>query len=681
MRAKALAIEPEELFQRYQDVQQYVGWTNEDVERIRAASAIVTPHFDELVEDFYAEIDRHPEARKVITGGDEQVERLKGTLRTWLAQLFTGPYDTKYVARRWRVGLRHVEIGLDQVYTNAALSRIQDGLIRLLRDNWRKEQSELLVTVQSLNKLVNLDLAMIEDADNAHFLLELGVVKRDDFEIQWRNTGRWRLIHDIYGEMQLPFMYGWALHYANMIEDETKRPGQLDEAFAKLKGVADQDLTAEGAARIHNLMGRVLILQANLKKAQLRKIAIENAKKVQRKPGDKPKPLVVPPLPALMQANYAKAQKFINQAVAAKTRNPMIPFVGRLALSEAIAQSGQKQQAMTMLKQLANDKLCEMLGYGLDEMVDLTVSDIQPGLATQDVMEQLCDPLLGQHSLTEDVPLKRKNGSTIYVDMSSFPIVVGNRAYLLDIFKEVTERRWAQQQQLQVLDQLRRANSELKEFVRVLQFDMKALLGRVSLWRDTVRQAEDPVQLEALVGRAERLGALISTVSQYSAIGTRIETTLVDLNDLVQKTISHLALPEGVEILTEGTWPVARFDRAKMTDVLYNLLANGVQSLREGAGSIRLRCIEEASRYTLSVSDTGIGIDEQEYDRIFQMFYRILDDMEEADRLGMGLTVVKKSVEAWGGRIWVESEVGTGSTFYFTVPKADTMPTVNSALA
>ncbi|MCH8215840.1 MAG: PAS domain-containing sensor histidine kinase [Planctomycetes bacterium] len=318
---------------------------------------------------------------------------------------------------------------------------------------------------------------------------------------------------------------------------------------------------------------------------------------------------------------------------------------------------------------LANDKLCEMLGYGLDEIVDLTVADIQPSLASEDVVEQLCDPLLGRHSLTENVPLKRKNGSTMYVDMSSFPIVVGNRRYLLDIFKEVTERRWAQQQQLQVLDQLRGANRELSEFVRVLQVDVKALLGRVNLWRDTVSQAEDPVQLDALVGRAERLGALISTVSQYSAIGTRSETTLVDLNDLVQETVSRLALPEGVEILREGTWPVARFDRAKMTDVLYHLLANGVQSLSAGAGSIRLRCVEEASRYTLSVSDTGRGIDEQEHDRIFQMFYRILDDTEAEDRLGMGLTVVRKSVEAWGGRIWVESEVGTGSTFYFTVPK------------
>lgn len=321
---------------------------------------------------------------------------------------------------------------------------------------------------------------------------------------------------------------------------------------------------------------------------------------------------------------------------------------------------------------LANDKLCEMLGYGLDEIVDLTVSDIQPALATEDVVEQLCDPLLGQHSLTENVPLKRKNGSTIYVDMSSFPIVVGNRGYLLDIFKEVTERRWAQQQQLQVLDQLRKANSELKEFVRVLQFDVKALLERVSRWRERVPQAEDPLQLDALVGRAERLGALISTVSQYSAIGPRSETTLVDLNDLVQETISRLAPPEGVEILREGTWPVARFDRAKMTDVLYNLLANGVQSLSEGAGSIRLRCVEEASRYTLSVSDTGRGIDEREYNSIFQMFYRVWDDTEEEDRLGMGLAVVKKSVEAWGGRIWVESEVGTGSTFYFTVPRDPT---------
>src|SRR5271166_2376526 len=97
-----------DLFRRYQDLQLYVGWTRTDEERIRAAAPLVDPHFPSLIDDFYAEIERHPDARRVITGGVQQIERLKGTLLQWLHELFFSPYDADYVVRRWRVGYRHV---------------------------------------------------------------------------------------------------------------------------------------------------------------------------------------------------------------------------------------------------------------------------------------------------------------------------------------------------------------------------------------------------------------------------------------------------------------------------------------------------------------------------------------------------------------------------------------------
>src|SRR6516165_9467179 len=118
-------MQADELFRRYQDLQAYVGWTADDEQRVRSAGPIVEASFPGLIEDFYAEIERHPDARRVITGGAAQIERLKGTLLNWLRELLAGRYDADYVARRWRVGWRHVEIGLDQVYTNVALSRLR----------------------------------------------------------------------------------------------------------------------------------------------------------------------------------------------------------------------------------------------------------------------------------------------------------------------------------------------------------------------------------------------------------------------------------------------------------------------------------------------------------------------------------------------------------------------------
>lgn len=158
------------LFDRYRELQQYASWTDADASRVEAVGPLVHDRLPDLVDDFYAEIERHPNATKVITGGAEQVQRLKGTLTRWLEELVGGRYDADYVARRWRVGYKHVEIGLDQVYTNMALSRLRTGLIGVLGNRWNRSPQELTDTLRSLHKLLDLDLAIIEDAYQSEYL-------------------------------------------------------------------------------------------------------------------------------------------------------------------------------------------------------------------------------------------------------------------------------------------------------------------------------------------------------------------------------------------------------------------------------------------------------------------------------------------------------------------------------
>jgi signal transduction histidine kinase len=160
----------DQLFERYQELQRYVAWTPEDAERVRSVADMLVGHLFPLIEDFYAEIERHPEARKVITGGQQQIERLKVTLRAWLRELLFGPYDRDYVLRRWKVGWRHVEIGLDQVYTNVALSRLRRGLLQALEESWQANLRDLLLIRRSMNTLLDLDLAIIEDAYQCEYL-------------------------------------------------------------------------------------------------------------------------------------------------------------------------------------------------------------------------------------------------------------------------------------------------------------------------------------------------------------------------------------------------------------------------------------------------------------------------------------------------------------------------------
>jgi signal transduction histidine kinase len=152
------------LFTRYAELRDYVGWTETDAELVASIGPRLEPHFDAIVADFYDMIARHPAARRAITGGEPQVERLKRTLRLWIGDLFSGCYDAEYVERRWRVGLRHTEIGLDQVYCNVAMCRIRTGLQDALHREWEGEPSRLRAASLALGKLLDLDLAVIEDA-------------------------------------------------------------------------------------------------------------------------------------------------------------------------------------------------------------------------------------------------------------------------------------------------------------------------------------------------------------------------------------------------------------------------------------------------------------------------------------------------------------------------------------
>lgn len=176
-------MDTERLFERYQELQRYVGWTDDDARHVHAVAPLLAPHLPAMIEDFYAEIDRHPNARKVVTGGQEQIQRLKGTLLTWLTELLAGCYDREYVSRRWRVGWRHVEIGLDQVYTNAALSRLRRGVLFAIDALERQNAlpgglEDRLALRRALNTLFDLDLAIIEDAYQSEFVARLQRVER-----------------------------------------------------------------------------------------------------------------------------------------------------------------------------------------------------------------------------------------------------------------------------------------------------------------------------------------------------------------------------------------------------------------------------------------------------------------------------------------------------------------------
>ncbi len=136
--------------------------------------------------------------------------------------------------------------------------------------------------------------------------------------------------------------------------------------------------------------------------------------------------------------------------------------------------------------------------------------------------------------------------------------------------------------------------------------------------------------------------------------------------------LNAIAPPENITVTIGNELPVIECEATRITQVFQNLLSNAIKYMDKPQGQIRVGCVEEESCWKFSVTDNGPGIEEKYFERIFQMF-QTLSPRDEVESTGVGLTVVKKIIEMYGGGIWVESVVGDGSTFFFTLPKQHAM--------
>lgn len=165
-RDKALELMPDgnELMARYIELREYIGLQEHDFRYAIDAWPLIEPYVVEHVDDFYDQILLTPAASSVITGGIAQVERLKATLVIWIGDLFQGNYDETFVRRRWIVGWRHVKIGLPQKWTAAALCRLRDRLLMSLAQQWKDDVLVFEKTASAITRMMDLDLALIQDA-------------------------------------------------------------------------------------------------------------------------------------------------------------------------------------------------------------------------------------------------------------------------------------------------------------------------------------------------------------------------------------------------------------------------------------------------------------------------------------------------------------------------------------
>ena len=241
------------------------------------------------------------------------------------------------------------------------------------------------------------------------------------------------------------------------------------------------------------------------------------------------------------------------------------------------------------------------------------------------------------------------------------------------------EKQHAEGELKAAVEKLTVANRELADFAHVAAHDLKAPLrtiGTVAGWLLTdyggKLDQQGREQLNLLITRTERMNEHINSLLRYSEIGYATEKKEdVNLDSLLKEIITEINVPENIEIVIENELPVVMMgEKVRMRQVLQNLLDNAVKYMDKPQGQIRIDCVEEGDFWKFSIADNGPGIEEEYFEKIFKMFQTLIP-RDEFEATGIGLAIVKKIIGMYGGNIWVESQPGQGSTFFFTLPKQE----------
>jgi light-regulated signal transduction histidine kinase (bacteriophytochrome) len=274
------------------------------------------------------------------------------------------------------------------------------------------------------------------------------------------------------------------------------------------------------------------------------------------------------------------------------------------------------------------------------------------------------------------------SGELRYRQVSAAPVkdADGKIIGAVSVVRDITEMKRAQMSLDEYSKKLERSNAELQQFAYVASHDMKEplrmVLGYSGLLRRDYEDALDEKALQYIQfiqTGAERMAELVSDLLEYSRIDTQGRPFVnVDMRVVVERVVGTMQTTiedEGVNLIVKEL-PMVWADEGQITQVMQNLLSNAVKFSAGGSPKVEVFSRHEATEHVIGVKDNGIGIDPAHYNKIFQMFQR-LHSKDKYEGTGIGLAISKKIVERHGGRIWVESELGKGSVFYFTIPKKD----------
>ncbi|MFK8029079.1 MAG: ATP-binding protein [Gammaproteobacteria bacterium] len=330
---------------------------------------------------------------------------------------------------------------------------------------------------------------------------------------------------------------------------------------------------------------------------------------------------------------------------------------------------------------LTNREAETLFGYTRDELTSKTIEELMPeGYRKQHVAHRerfSRAPAVRGMGAGASIVALTKDGQELPVEIRLGPIFSQGKEYVSASVRNVEDRVRAAQELEDARDVAERATTEKSRFLNAASHDLRQPLQAITLYLSVLGRTQDSKQREDISAKIQlsldninsMLGALldVSKFESGAVVPDKTNVVVADILDEIMAGCTQQADEKGLSLVAEDTSAIVYSDSALLKRVIENFVTNAIRYTDEG--SITIDCSERGNDLDISVNDTGIGIDAEHLEQIFEAYYQLGNPMRNRTRgLGLGLSIVRNIARLLGNSIQVESEIGTGSTFSIRVP-------------
>ncbi|GMN06223.1 PAS domain S-box protein [Croceitalea sp. MTPC5] len=326
---------------------------------------------------------------------------------------------------------------------------------------------------------------------------------------------------------------------------------------------------------------------------------------------------------------------------------------------------------------LVNNRYSEMIDINAEDLMGKDVLKVM-GLdeANLDKIKAQFEKRRRNESDSYEIEVKLHNGEKRHWLISGAPKYdeFGKVNGSIGVHLDITKQKELEQQKQQLVNELEESNKGLQEYAHIVSHDLKSPLRSVSalatwLYDDYKDQLDESgrYNLKMMLEKVEGMDKLITGILKYSTVNSdTLDHKEVDVNKVINEISEIIFIPEHVQIKIVGKLPIIIADKTKIHQLFQNFLSNAVVNIDKKEGLVEIESKETPTHWQFSVKDNGVGIPKEYHEKIFKIFQSIGNNERST---GIGLSIVKKIIDLYHGSVWLESEIGRGTIFYFTLKK------------